>query len=269
MGEPTGPSGPAGPGGPRGLGGPSGAGVLNPALVPQQPIAVAGDIKTMGQLPQIFTGDHVQADNFIKEVKGYLWLNQDIAGFDLPIKKITFTLMLIKGPDTAGWTRDMGDFLDGLMPADHIPDLWMQFLEEFRQQFQDMQKEDCARAQMEELRMKFPKIDAYIAKFKELARQAGYTAGSPKTMHMFIKGLMPSVMEEVLKPPLVQGYHVVKQKAIECTRSKVLLENILKAWRPGGRRFQGSAFRGFQQGGPLRQLFFQQGGGSNPPGPLP
>jgi hypothetical protein len=31
-----------------------------------------GDIKTMGQLPQIFTGDCSKADNFIEEVKGYL-----------------------------------------------------------------------------------------------------------------------------------------------------------------------------------------------------
>jgi hypothetical protein len=123
----------------------------------------------------------------------------------------------------------MGNFLDGLTPADNIPDLWTQFLEEFGQQFQDMQKEDHARAQMEELRMKFPEIDTYIAKFEELARQARYTVGSPETMHTFIKGLTPSVMEEVLKPPLVQGYHAVKQKAINCTRSKVLLENILKA----------------------------------------
>jgi hypothetical protein len=84
----------------------------------------AGDTKTMGQLPQISTGDCSKADNFIEEVKGYLCLNQDVVGFDLPIKKIAFTLMLIKGEDTTGWTRDMGDFLDGLGPVDNIPDLW-------------------------------------------------------------------------------------------------------------------------------------------------
>jgi hypothetical protein len=110
--------------------------------VPQQPITPAGDVKTMGQLPQVFTGDCSKADSFIEEVKGYLCLNQDVAGFDSPIKKIVFTLILIKEEDMAGWTRDMGDFLDGLMPTDSIPDLWMQFLAEFGQQFQDMQKED-------------------------------------------------------------------------------------------------------------------------------
>jgi hypothetical protein len=36
----------------------------------------------------------------------------------------------------------MGEFLDGLDPGDNIPELWMQFLVEFGQQFQDTQKED-------------------------------------------------------------------------------------------------------------------------------
>jgi hypothetical protein len=91
--------GPGRPGSPDAPGGPGGE-----PQVPQQPVMLAGDVKTMGQLPQIFTGNQDQADNFIKEVKGYLHLNQDMAGFDSPIKKIAFMLTLIKGPDTAGWT---------------------------------------------------------------------------------------------------------------------------------------------------------------------
>jgi hypothetical protein len=106
-----------------------------PAQLLQQPVTPAGNVKTMEQLPQVFTGNHSMADNFIEEVKGYLHLNQDVAGFDLPIKKIVFMLTLIKGPDIVGWTCDMGDFLDTLGPADNIPDLWVQFLMEFRQQF--------------------------------------------------------------------------------------------------------------------------------------
>jgi hypothetical protein len=101
-GEPTGPGGPSGPGGPGGpgmLGGRPGQ-----VHVPQQPVPPAGNIKTMGQLPQVFTGDQARADNFIEEVKGYLRLNQDVAGFDSPMKKIVFMLMLIKQADMAGWT---------------------------------------------------------------------------------------------------------------------------------------------------------------------
>jgi hypothetical protein len=136
----------------------------------------------------------------------------------------------------------MGDFLDGLTSADNKPDLWTQFLAEFGQQFQDTQKEDQAHTQLEGLRMCFPEIDTYIAKFKELARQAGYTMENSETMHTFIKGLTPSVMEDILKPLHVHGYHVIKQKVIECTQSRVLLDNILKARQPSGRGFQGGAF---------------------------
>jgi hypothetical protein len=46
------PGGPGGPGGPRAPG--SGPGQAN---VPQQPIPLAGDVKTMGVLPQVFMGD--------------------------------------------------------------------------------------------------------------------------------------------------------------------------------------------------------------------
>jgi hypothetical protein len=101
-GGPTGPGGPGGPSGPGGPGAPgSGPGQAN---IPQQPVPPAGDVKTMGQLPQVFTGDCTRVDDFIEEVKGYLRLNQDVARFDSPIKKIAFTLTMIKGADMARWT---------------------------------------------------------------------------------------------------------------------------------------------------------------------
>jgi hypothetical protein len=152
----------------------------------------------------------------------------------------------------------MGAFLDGLDPGDNIPELWTQFLVEFGQQFQDMQKKNWVCTQLEGLCMKFPEIDTYIMKFKELARQVGYTMGNPKTVHTFIKGLTKSVMEDVFKPPHVTTYQEIKQKAIECTQSRVLLDNILWAWNPGGQGFQGGAFWGFQWGSALRQPFFSR-----------
>jgi hypothetical protein len=109
----------------------------------------------------------------------------------------------------------------------------MQFLVEFGQQFQDTQKEDHARAQLKNLHMNFPEIDTYIMKFEELAQQAGYTMENPKMVHTFVKGLTRSVMEEVFKPPHVMTYQEIKQKAIDCTQSRVLLDNILHAWNQG------------------------------------
>jgi hypothetical protein len=65
--------------------------------------------------------------------------------------------------------------------------------------------------------MNFPEINMYIAKFKELAWQVGYTMGNPKMVHTFVKGLTQSVMEEVFKPLHVTTYQEIKQKAIDCT----------------------------------------------------
>jgi hypothetical protein len=75
--------------------------------------------------------------------------------------------------------------------------------------------------------MRFPEIDIYIAKFEELAQQAGYTMGNPEMVHMFVKELTQSVMEEVFKPPHVTTYQEIKQKAIDCTWLWGLLDNIL------------------------------------------
>ena len=222
----------------------------------------------MGQLPFVFDGDRTKADNFIDEVKGYLLLNQDINGFNSPIKKVAFTLTLIKGPDTTGWTRDICTWLEGLNPAiDNVPAVWDQFLVEFAQQYQDSQRGQCTHLWLENLKMVHPLIDEYIAKFKDATRQAGYTQGNKATNHYFLKGLTPGVLLNVLKPPNVQGYAAIKEQAIESTRSRILIENLLG---PRGRgsgsntswglfhSFRGGAFQPFNVlQGPPRPFFSQ------------
>ena len=187
----------------------------------------------MGGLPQVFTGDRLIADNFIEEVKGYLRLNQDVAGYNSPIKKVTLTLTLMKGPQVAGWTRDMGTWLDTLDPIlDNIPNVWDQFLYEFSEQFQDSQKENRARGKIERCTMRFPEIDNYIARFKDLSRLAGYNANSGAVFQIFTKGLPDDILKEVLTSPTPTTYVNLKDKAISATRSKVLINNILHACNP-------------------------------------
>jgi len=229
------PSGGPPSGGSGGLGGnPPGAPVPPaPAQGGQQPIAQAADVKSMGGLPQVFTGDHLIADDFIKEVKGYLRLNQDVAGYNSPIKKVTLTLTLMKGPQVAGWTRDMGTWLDTLNPVlDNIPDVWDQFLYEFSQQFQDSQRENRARGKIECCIMKFPEIDDYIARFEDLSCIANYNANSGTVFQLFTKGLPDDILMEVLTSPTPTTYIDLKDKAISATRSKVLINNILHARNP-------------------------------------
>ena len=101
-GPPRGGSGPprGGSGPPRGGGGPPGGG-QPPAA--QQPVPPAPDVKAMGSLPQIFYGDQSKADDFIEEVKGYFCLNADVPRYNLPYKKVAFTLTLVKGEEMAQW----------------------------------------------------------------------------------------------------------------------------------------------------------------------
>ena len=103
-----GPSSPGGPGAPGGPGGPGGPRQPNLAA-PQQPILPAADVKTMGALPQVIYWDRTKADDFINEVKAYLHLNADAAGYDSPFKKVALTFTLIKGESAAQWVRHIGD----------------------------------------------------------------------------------------------------------------------------------------------------------------
>ena len=144
----------------------------------------------MGSPLSIYTGDRTKADNWLEELKMYLRVNRDVAGFDSPIKKVAVALSFIKGPQVAGWVHDYGQVLDMLDPTnDNIPAVWDQFLDKFEQQFMDSQREVQARAQLQQLKADLANMDGYIAKFKELARQARYTIGSPEMMQYFLLGI--------------------------------------------------------------------------------
>ena len=99
----------------------------------------------MGKLPDTFDGDRSKAEDFIEEVKGYLRLNQDVAGFNSPMKKVAFTLMHMKGPKVANWVKTMGETIEGLDPlVNNIPAVWTTFLDMFNAQYQDSTKEEKA-----------------------------------------------------------------------------------------------------------------------------
>jgi len=172
---------------------------------------------------------------------------------------MAFTLTLIKGPDIAGWTRNMGEVLDALDPlVDNIPAVWDQFLYEFSAQFQDSQREGRARQKLENLRMKFPDIDGYISQFEELARQANYTQGNNETIQFFIRGLSRPILKDVMKVPFPHTYQEYKERAVDSTKSRQIIEALTGGWTgPPQRTNPFNNFR-FQQNTNLRQNFFAQ-----------
>jgi hypothetical protein len=101
-----------GGGGGGGPGSPPGPPLLPPnALVP---IPAAVDMWAMGNKPENFYGDRAKADKFIEDIKAYLSLNEDVAGYNSPKNKIAFTLTRMKGNEVSGWTRAIGEMLDTL-----------------------------------------------------------------------------------------------------------------------------------------------------------
>jgi hypothetical protein len=132
---------PGGRGGPLGTGGnlnqPAGG---NPAGGMQLP-----SDKTWGSLPNHFDGTRSKADDFIDKLKSYFHINRLNTALQSPITKAAFTLTLIKGPEVAGWVRDMGEFLDNLdLATNDIPEVWDQFLNNFAERFQDSTQENRA-----------------------------------------------------------------------------------------------------------------------------
>jgi hypothetical protein len=211
----------------------------------------------MGKLPDNFNGDRTKADNFIEEVKGYLCLNAEVTGFNSPRKKIAFTLTHMKGPEVAGWARDMGTLLDNLDPANNVDALWEQFLAEFATQYQDSQREANTPHRLASYRMKFSEIDQYIAGFEELCRKANYTAGNPETLQFFLQKLSPDVLKDVHKPPLAVGYNQTKERAIQVTQAILHIKSFL-----GGGGSTGFTLRFNQNNGP-RWAFYSGNANNN------
>ena len=223
----------SGGGGGGGSGGGGGGGGGGPPTLQQpqqqQNVAPAADVKAMGKLPDTFDGDCAKAEDFIEEVKGYLRLNQDVAGFNSPMKKVAFTLTHMKGPKVANWVKTMGETIEGLDPlVDNIPAVWTTFLDMFNAQYQDSTKEEKARAQLKNLKMKGNLIDEYVSDFEELVRMAGYATGSAETMAMFLDGVDPGILREIMKPPVPHNYRTLQQKAVDATKARQAVDDILK-----------------------------------------
>jgi hypothetical protein len=122
----------------------------------------------------------------------------------------------------------MGEWLDTQHPNDDDLDAWRQFVTQFNASFMDSQKDQQARNDRENLRMKWPLIDEYTMEFARLTREAGYQPGSAESIQAYLKGLPTSVAKDVLRPPLVHTFPQILQRAIESVKSQELLASLSK-----------------------------------------
>jgi Retrotransposon gag protein/Zinc knuckle len=138
----------------------------------------------------------------------------------------------------------MGTWIDSLDPVnDDIQEVWDMFMQEFNDHFADLQLQQRARLELDRCKMHFPDVDQYILDFKGLVHQAGYTIGNEETIGFFMNGLTPSVLDEVIRSLFPMTYNEYKEKAVNITKGRQMIELIRARWGlPNPRPFN-STFR--------------------------
>jgi hypothetical protein len=91
----------------------------------------------MGSAPTEFDGDRAKADQFMNELRHYFCINATIPRLQSWIRRVAIALTFIKGPTVDEWALNQGDWVDRLDPLiEDVPDVWTNFLNQFRNQFQ-------------------------------------------------------------------------------------------------------------------------------------
>jgi hypothetical protein len=208
----------------------------------------------MESAPTEFDGDRAKADQFINKLRHYFCVNATVPGLQSWIRRIAIALTFIKGPTVDEWALNQGDWVDRLDPLiEDVPDVWTNFLIEFRNQFQDMQAEERACLQIENMKMKWPDVDRYIQDFERIARKAEYPLTAPATVRYFLKGLTKSIVNDIVKPPKVNTYAEIKQRAIDSVASQLLIYEMFKQDKGTTNRPLLSQWNRFAQPNPTNQ----------------
>jgi len=125
------------------------------------------------------------------------------------IKKCTYFLSLLEGPQIDGWSEMKYDWLDSIKKdprqlMGHTP--WEVMMSNFLNAFTDFA--ECKKAQnaMKAWKMKDGKINKYIARFERLAHCAGVDLDDPSNMRTFVQGLPGPLVKIVIWQEDPQNY---------------------------------------------------------------
>ena len=116
---------------PPGGGLPGGGGPAQAGTTAAQPVVAATNVKAMGKDPPLFQGDRKKVDTFMNEVEKYLTLNDNVAGFKSPKKKVVLVLTFMQGPEVEEWTRGMLAWVQQIHDHSNMDDVWRIFQRRF------------------------------------------------------------------------------------------------------------------------------------------
>jgi hypothetical protein len=169
------------------------------AVMAQAPPVVTGKLK--GEAPDTFTGDRTESEAFKQQFQVYWYMNPNNEIMRTPYYRVMQHLSLIKGPLVNDWKADqISDLVEkttrAANPIGYDEDiLWNEYIQTFNDAFTDTTKKQKAQSELKHLRMRDDDLDTYIARFKHLARDAGYDLTALGTADLFALGLRQKLFD--------------------------------------------------------------------------
>jgi hypothetical protein len=245
-GGPYGPPGGGPPGGGPPGGGPPGGGPPGggpQGNLPPAPLWGPGTNKLVGNPPLIFKGDRTQSEEFITQWEMYEGVNISNNLMRNPYQRLLLFMTYIQGPLVNEWIKSMNAWLrlqitrGGRLTTDKW--LWDSTLLSFNRQYADILGQEKARAELDKgFKMEKGDIDAYIAKFEQVVRQAGLDIDQPLVVKKFAKGLPKAMYEFIYTHKKPQTYEQWRQEAFNAQRTFIHLQNNIDKYRSNNPRPQ-------------------------------
>jgi hypothetical protein len=162
--------------------------------LPPAPIPIQGTDKLVGNPPYIFTGDRIKSEEFITQWEMYEGVNISNNLMRNAYQRSLLFMTYIQGPLVNEWIKSMNAWLRLQITRNGCPTndewLWDSTLLSFNRQYTDVLGQEKARAELERgFKMEKGDIDAYIAKFEQVIRQAGLGVDQPLVVNKFARGL--------------------------------------------------------------------------------
>jgi hypothetical protein len=176
-------------------------------IVPAPIMAAAAPATTRlrGKEPDIFTGDRTKSETFKQQFRLYKELNKSNEVMDIPYYRVAYALTFLKGPLVQDWVQDqIDDLVEKTRPtrANHLAQndevLWTDFETAFDAMYTDTTKKQQAFNKLQHLHMRHDDLDGYVATFKKLAKDAGYTLQETGTTRLFALGLKSQLLDAIL-----------------------------------------------------------------------
>jgi len=180
----------------------------------EDPMALAamqstGYLHLKGNPPDHFNSDRSCTRHFLTQFRQFMLMNDGATIAQNDIKKCTYFLSLLKGPQVEGWSEAKYNWLntikqDPRMLMGCTP--WAILMREFLDAFTDFAESKKAQNTMRHLKMKEGKIDEYVTAFERLTHCAGVDLDDPSNLQTFAQGLPGPLVKTVIQQDDPQNY---------------------------------------------------------------